>query len=242
MVASCASAIAWTMERPRPRPLAPLVRVVSSRWNGWKSRSSSLGGIFGPVFATVRTALTVAGLCREADAAAVDVVVDGVAEEVGDEPLDQARVAGRLRRFERGVEDEPVVVRGGRRGSGDGGEVDGLTAVEAALAAGEREERFDQAFLLLADGEELLARVPVGVDAGVRVAERELEQGALERERGAQLVRGVGDELSLRLEGGLEAGEQSVDGAAELLELVVGSRRGRVGGGGCWRRCRGRCR
>ena len=83
-------------------------------------------------------------------------------------------------------------------------------------------KRLDQAFLLLADGEELLARVPVGVDARVGIAEGELEQGALEREGGAQLVRGVGDELSLRLEGRLEAGEQSVDGGAELLELVVG--------------------
>ena len=114
------------------------------------------------------------------------------------------------------------MVCGGRRGGGDGGEVDGLTAVEAALAAGEREQRFDQALLLLADGEQLLAGVPVGLDAGVGIAERELEQGALERERGAQLVRGVGDELSLRLEGRFEPAEQSVDGGAELLELVVG--------------------
>ena len=56
----------------------------------------------------------------------------------------------------------------------------------------------------------------------VGVAEGELEQGALEREGGAQLVGGVGDELPLRVEGGLEAGEQSVEGGAELLELVVG--------------------
>jgi hypothetical protein len=34
IVASCASAIARTMERPSPRPSAPLVRVASSRWNG----------------------------------------------------------------------------------------------------------------------------------------------------------------------------------------------------------------
>ena len=155
--------------------------------------------------------------------AAVDVVVDRVAEEVGDEPLDEARVAGRLGRLKRGVEDESVVVCGGRGGSGDGGEVDRLAAVEAALAAGEGEQRLDQAFLLLADGEQLLARVPVGVDAGVGIAESELEQGALEGEGRAQLVRGVGDELSLCFEGCFEAGEQSVDGVAELLELVVGS-------------------
>ncbi len=111
----------------------------------------------------------------------------------------------------------------GSGGGRDGGEVDELVVVEAALAAGEREQRFDQTFLLLADREQLLAGVPVGLDAGVRIAESELEQRALERERRAQLVGGVGDELSLRLEGGLEPCEQSVDGRAELLELVVGS-------------------
>ena len=74
-------------------------------------------------------------------------------------------VCGRL---EGRVEDESVVVCGRRGGGGDGGEVDGLAAVEAALAAGEREQRLDQAFLLLADGEQLLAGVPVGVDAGGR--------------------------------------------------------------------------
>ena len=125
--------------------------------------------------------------------------------------------------WSRGVEGESVVICGRRGGGGDRGEVDGLMAVEAALAAGEREQRFDQALLLLADGEQLLAGVPVGLDAGVGIAERELEQGALERERGAQLVRRVGDELSLRVEGRFEAAEQSVEGGAELLELVVGA-------------------
>ena len=120
------------------------------------------------------------------------------------------------------VERESAVICGGGGGRADRGEVDGLLAVEAALAAGEREQRFDQPFLLFADGEELLAGVPVGVDAGVGIAERELEQGALEGERGAQFVGGVGDELSLCLEGGFEPAEQSVDGVAELLELVVG--------------------
>ena len=123
-----------------------------------------------------------AGVGCELDVAAVDVVVDGVVEEVCDEPLDQPRVAGRVRRLNRGVEGESVAVCGGRGGSGDGGEVDGLTAVEAALAAGEREQGLDQAFLLFADGEKLLAGVPVGLDAGVGIAESEFEQeNTLER-------------------------------------------------------------
>ena len=112
--------------------------------------------------------MTVAGVGRELDAAAVDVVVDGVVDEVGDEPLDQARVAGRVRRSSRGVEGEAAWSAAAAAVARDRGEVDGLMAVEAALAAREREQRFDQALLLLADGEQLLAGVPVGLDACVR--------------------------------------------------------------------------
>jgi hypothetical protein len=44
---------------------------------------------------------------------------------------------------------------------------------------------------------------------------------AFEGERGAQLVRGVGDELALGVECGLQPGEQAVDGVGEVLELVA---------------------
>src|SRR5579862_2109104 len=54
--ASCASAIALTIERPRPRPVPSAVRAASRRWKGSKIRSSSLVRISCPVFATVRTA------------------------------------------------------------------------------------------------------------------------------------------------------------------------------------------
>lgn len=55
-VAPWASAMAWTMDRPRPRPSPQLVRCGPSRWNGWKSRSMAVAGTAGPVLATVRTA------------------------------------------------------------------------------------------------------------------------------------------------------------------------------------------
>ncbi len=74
---------------------------------------------------------------------------------------------------------------------------------------------------MLTDGEQLLAGVTVGVDARVTVAEGELEQRAFERQRGAQFVGGVRDELTLGIEGRLESGQQSVEGGPELLELVV---------------------
>ena len=105
-------------------------------------------------------------------------------------------------------------------------------AVEAALAPREREERLDQPLLLRADRQHLLAQVCAErVDVCVRIGERDLDQCALERERGAQLVRGVGDELPLRVERGLEAREQLVEGVPELSDLVVGPASAR-------RRCR----
>ncbi len=222
MTASWASAIALTIERPRPSPFASAVRAVSSRWNGSKIRSSSPAGNHSTVIGDGEKSSAVPALGCQLDATARGVVADRVRDEVRDEPFDETRIARRLGRSEVLVEDESVVACGPRGSGGDRGEVDGLVAAEAALAAGEREQGFDQAFLLLADGEQLLAGVPVGVDARVGVAERELEQGAFERERGAQFVRGVGDELPLRVEGRFETCEQSIERGAELLELVVG--------------------
>ena len=68
--------------------------------------------------------------------AAVDVVAGSVVEEVGDEPLDEAWVAGRPRRLNRGAEGEAVVVGGRRGGAGDGGEVDGLMAGRGRAGCG----------------------------------------------------------------------------------------------------------
>ena len=57
---------------------------------------------------------------------------------------------------------------------------------------------------------------------GGGIAEGDLNEGAFSGERGAELVGGVGDEASLRLEGSLEAREEVVEGVAELFELVLG--------------------
>ena len=75
-----------------------------------------------------------------------------------------------------------------------------LAALEAALAARERQQRIDHALLLLADREHALTGGAQRRGAGGWVGERHLEDRALERERRAQLVRGVRDELALSLE------------------------------------------
>ena len=93
---------------------------------------------------------------------------------------------------------------------------------EAALAAGQGEQRLDEAFLLGVGGEHLPRGGAPGLGGGAGVVERDLQHGALAGDGGAQLVRGVGDEVPLGLEGGLEAGEQVIEGVAEGLELVIG--------------------
>jgi hypothetical protein len=62
-----------------------------------------------------------------------------------------------------------------------------------------------------------------GVDGGVGVGERDLGQDPLAGQRGAQLVGDVGSELTLGVESGLEAGEQSVEGVGQVLEFVIGA-------------------
>ena len=109
-VAWCAAATAWTIESPRPRPLVPFVRSLSSRWNGWKSRSSSFGGIVGPVFSMVSRARPARVSVLTSMRPLGRVVPDGVRDEVRDETLEQARVAGRCGRLEPGRDRQALVV------------------------------------------------------------------------------------------------------------------------------------
>ena len=95
--------------------------------------------------------------------------------------------------------------------------------VEAALAAGQGEEGVDELRLVLARVDGLLAGGSERVEGDVGVGQSYLEEGLAEHERGAQFVGGVGDEASLGVERRFEAGEQPVDGVAEILELVVGA-------------------
>src|SRR6185437_9157621 len=97
--------------------------------------------------------------------------------------------------------------------------------VELALAARKREEGLEEALLLPVGGEQRLAGGTPDVRRG-RVAEGDLHQGALACERASELVRGVGDEVALRLERGLETREEIVERVPELLELVVGAAEG----------------
>ena len=93
--------------------------------------------------------------------------------------------------------------------------------VEAALAAGQGEERIDELSLVLARVDGLLAGGSERVEGDGRVGQSHLEEGLAQHQRGAQFVGGVGDEASLGVERRFETSEEPVDGVAEVLELGV---------------------
>ena len=148
--------------------------------------------------------------------AAGHVVPDRVADQVRHQAFRQPGVALGQRGGEPGVDRD--VLGHGRR---DDRQVEGLRAGDAAFAARHREQRVDQLLLLPAQPQDFVAGRAQGVGAGLRVAQRHLEHGPLGRQRGAQLVGGVGDEMPLRLERGLQPREQVVQRLAEPAELVI---------------------
>ena len=54
----------------------------------------------------------------------------------------------------------------------------------------------------------------------MRVGQRDLKERAIVGERCPQLVRGVGDEVALGVERGLQPGQQVIDGVGQVLQLV----------------------
>ena len=70
------------------------MRSLPSRWNGWKRRSTSSGGITGSGVAHRDARASGASSRGDLDPASADVVAQRVVDEVGDQALDEARVAG----------------------------------------------------------------------------------------------------------------------------------------------------
>ena len=79
----------------------------------------------------------------------------------------------------------------------------------------------DHLLQVLLGGEHALVGCAQRGEVRVRVGERDLDQRSLAGQRRAQLVRGVGDELALRLERGVEPPKQVIEGVPEFLELVL---------------------
>ncbi len=105
------------------------------------------------------------------------------------------------------------------------GQIDPLVHLQLAaldrLQPGQREQRRHQPLGALGGLPDDLAHPAQLVDVGVRIGQRDLELGADHRQRGAQLVAGVGHEQPLAVERSVEAGEHLVEGVRELAQLVV---------------------
>ena len=98
--------------------------------------------------------MAAAGCHVDVELAAGDVVAQRVVDQVGHEPLEEAGVAEDGRGGDRGADGQPAVsgvwLAGAQGVAGDVSEVEGLSAVEAALAAGQGQQRLDQLFLMFA--------------------------------------------------------------------------------------------
>jgi hypothetical protein len=135
----------------------------------------------------------------ELDAAAGDVVADGVGKEVRDEALDELRVAVCQGPFERRFHGEPLEIVVSHELRGDRAEVDYLAPAEPALTPGEDEARFEQAFLLHACVQDVLSDISPGGYICIGIGECELEECALGRQRRAELVSDDGGEACIRV-------------------------------------------
>ena len=132
-----------------------------------------------------------------------DVVADRVRYEVGGEPLEEGWVAAYLGRLERDDALESARVVSAKRLVRDRGKVDRLVTREPAAAPGEGEARLEQAFLFHAGIEDIPSNLSPGGHICVWVGEGQLEEGALGRQRCAQLVRDIGGKPFLALEPGV---------------------------------------
>lgn len=101
------------------------------------------------------------------------------------------------------------------------GEVDGTVLGETPVAAGKHEQAVDETFVAVVDlqqrGTELSHRF-----RGIRGVERDLDQRAVDRQRCAQLMGGVGDEPPLPVEGAVQPLQHGVEGVSEVFDLVIG--------------------
>ena len=152
------------------------------------------------------------------------VVADRVVDQVGDHPLEQLPLSVRPRRIEVVADPDRHLLRSGVQiGDAVGrerGEVDGLVPAGGGLAAGQHQQALDQPLAPVDRVPYRLAHLAQLAPAGLGIGERHVDLGAHDRQRRPQLVRGVGDEVPLALEGVVEPLEHPVEGVGQLLELV----------------------
>ena len=151
-------------------------------------------------------------------------MIDGIVDEVAREPVEQHRVARHLSRteVERYAQPELGDVGGAcvERAPHRAGEVRRLVALDGPLGPRKHEQAVDQPLGALDGTAHDLGGGLELLPSRVRIVEGDVDLGADDGERRAQLVRGVGDELPLRLERDLQAIQHRVELVGEVLQLV----------------------
>jgi hypothetical protein len=132
------------------------------------------------------------GTGRKVDPAAGHVVPDGIRDEIGNEALEQLRVAARESRFEHDCPFESAQVVSPKRLIGKRREVDRDAPCQPAFTASETQARLEQSLLLQAGVEDIRTDLAPARDIRGRIGKRELQQCALRRQRRAQLMRDEG--------------------------------------------------
>ena len=124
-----------------------------------------------------------------------------------------------------GLDRDAALLREGQERLGrlfrDEGQVDALPRERPLVGAAEQEQCFGEVDRPGVDDAKALDEL-VGV--AVRIVAGDVEQRLRDRERGAQLVGGVGGESLLFGDLRFEPGEHGVEGVGELAELVAASR------------------
>ena len=98
------------------------------------------------------------------------------------------------------------------------GQVDALPGEGPLVGAAEEEQRLGE---VDRSGVDVLEAVDEGARVAVRILAGHVEKGPRDRQRGAQLVRGVGREPLLLRDMRLEPRQHAVEGIGQLPELVV---------------------
>ena len=227
MLPPWASTIARAIARPRPLPPRSRERLPSRRWKRSKICSSWSGGMPGPLSLTEISSRPSRARADDRDAVAGVGVGDGVADEVA-EHLGESVGVG-LERAVDGLELEvalaeqrqvaPEVLE--ELAQLDRARLDQLTC----LGAGEREHVADEPVELVEAAQQRRRCLRAG--CARRFRGRAARPGRAARERRAELVGGVRDEVALAFERPLEPLEHAVERVGQDPDLSAAADRAR---------------
>ena len=151
-----------------------------------------------------------------------------IVDQVGHESFGECRVTRYRRSLKPGRKMKAATVEvslpTGEHPGGHVRQVERFAVTEPSFASRKREERCDESLLLLVRREGALAGCAPPTRCLVGIEQSRLQQCVLQRQWCPQLVRRVGDELPLRLEGPVEPCDQCIERVPELLQFVVGPR------------------